>query len=173
MCEGACLRRLFSLPWAVRVFSRLLRITRAPASWPRGEAFDVQQFYALQSLVNLDLYRANPQTAWKRIVDTWPQVRGSGRLRLTLMQTFLEDARARVALALAGVSEGSERRRWMGIAERASRMLLRSKAAYAPGLGHLLAAGIAILNDDRAKTKAHLQDAEAIFARNELIPCWR
>jgi tetratricopeptide (TPR) repeat protein len=140
------------------------------ASWPRGDAFDVQQLYAFQSLVNLDLYRANPRTAWNRIASIWPAVERSGLLRITLIQTFLEDARARAALALAPLAGEAERRRLIGVAKRASRLLFRCKARYAPGLAHLLAAGVALFEGDTSRATVHLLEAESSFERSETIP---
>ena len=140
------------------------------ASWPRGEDFDIQQFYAFQSLINLDLYRGNPRRAWDRIRATWPAVERSGLLRITLMRTFLEDARARAAVALAPLAGPAERRRLLAVARRASRRLFRCKARYASGLACLLAAAIASIEGNVSGAKLHLQEAELSFERNDMIP---
>jgi len=140
------------------------------ATWPRGEDFDIQQFYAFQGLINLDLYQGNPRTAWSRIETTWPAVERSGLLRLTLMWTFLEDARARTAIALACIAAGAERQRLLDVAKRSSRLLFRSRARYASGLAHLLAAGICLVEGSVSAARPHLLEAESSFARNEMIP---
>lgn len=139
-------------------------------AWPRGEQFDIQQLYAFQSLVNLDLYRGNSRSAWDRVCVMWPKVQSSGLLRLTLLQTFLEDSRARAALALAQLVEGDERKRLTGIARRVSRLLFRSKARYAAGLAELLEAGIALIEGRSQEVAPHLRKAERSFERSEVIP---
>lgn len=140
------------------------------AEWPKSEEMDIQQLYAFQGLINLDLYRGDPHSAWNRVCTTWPAVQRSGLLRLTLLQTFLEDTRARAALALAAYCGGRERERLIRLAGHASRFLIGSKARYAPGLGRLLAAGIAALHNDKTRVVSNLRIAEAIFDATETIP---
>jgi hypothetical protein len=138
------------------------------ASWP-GRDFDIQRLYALQGLVNLDLYRGNPDRAWKRICDAWQVVERSGLLRLTLIDVFTEEARARAAIALA--AQGSAGRQGhLAAARNVARRLMRCKAKYACGLAHMLNAGIASVEGDLTTARKHLRDAESGLKRAQLIP---
>ena len=73
-------------------------------------------------------------------------------------------------MALAAYSEGREQRRFIELARTASRSLSRSKAPYAPGLAHLLEAGIAVLRRQGREAVFHFKRAEAILESNQLVP---
>jgi eukaryotic-like serine/threonine-protein kinase len=146
-------------------------IRQCLAAWPRGE-FDVQQLYAFQGSVDLDLYRGRVDRAWQRVRQTWPDLERSGLLRITLMWTFSEAARGRAAIALAASEHSSadERRQLLKIADRAAKRLISCKARYAPGLGWMLSAGAATLREDRPAAREHLARAESALAACDLLP---
>jgi len=146
-------------------------IEQCAADWPRGE-FDVQRHFAVQGLVDLDLYRGRAGRAWQRLRQVWPELERSGLLRLALIQSFAVAQRGRAALALAASDrmDGGERRRLLAVADGAARSLLRSQARYAPGLGRIIAAGAAWLRDDRDTARDHLRAAESELEAAELIP---
>jgi hypothetical protein len=140
------------------------------AKWPRTDSFDLQQMYGLQGLVNLDLYRGKGGAAWERISQGWRAVERSGLLRITLLRTFLEEARARAAIGHARECGGTERRALLRVARRSAGWLVRSKARYAPALGHLLAAGVAAVEGNSSEMRTNLAAAEAGFERTETVP---
>ncbi|MEZ5351990.1 MAG: hypothetical protein R2762_05085 [Bryobacteraceae bacterium] len=148
-------------------------VHRYIARWPRGE-FDVQQLYALQALVDLDLYRGDGWRAWNRVETAWDRVRASGLLGISLLQWFTLSCRGRAAVAFAatqGASEG-EKRKLLSIATDSARVLLRAKRKYANGLGCVVAAGVRTIRNDRATAADLLGRAEECFAAAELHP-WR
>ena len=146
-------------------------VNRCLALWPVGD-FDVQQLYAFQALVDLDLYRGRPDSAWRRVERTWPALSRSGLLRLTLLETFSRAMRARAAIALAATGHPSarERRRLLKIAAGEAKRLRRCKARYATGLALLIEAGAATVCGDRNAARILLLEAESDLEKSELIP---
>ncbi|MFO0729177.1 MAG: protein kinase [Myxococcota bacterium] len=72
----------------------------AERAWDSRE-FHVQHFYACRLLCAADLYEGQPEAALRRLSGLWPELVGSGLLRVSVMRVDAELLRARVYAAAA------------------------------------------------------------------------
>ncbi len=129
--------------------------------WSKGSV-QVQHWYALQSLAQIDLYTGDLGDTLARIERELPRVRASFLLRVQHTRVRARWLRARVAIATAspgGADKAS--RACLAKAARDARALEREGAPWADALARLIRAGIAARRGDRDGARVLLNDAIA------------
>lgn len=124
-------------------------VREAMERWSKG-AVQVQHWYALQSLAQIDLYTGETDGTLERVEQALPAVRRSMLLRVQHTNIKALWLRARCALARGDRASITK-------AERDARALDRSGAGWAAGLAALVRAG--------ARARSGLNDAAAIQLR--------
>lgn len=114
------------------------------ARWSQ-QGFHTQHMYALVARSQFDLYEGEAEAAYRRVVATWPSVRGSRMMFFQIMRIMARDVRGRVALAFAASTRGSERARVLREVTRLGRRLRAERMQFSSGLGSALLAGAASL----------------------------
>ncbi|MBI2388247.1 MAG: AAA family ATPase [Deltaproteobacteria bacterium] len=134
-------------------------VHEAMERWSKG-AMQVQHWYALQSLAQVDLYTGEVEETLTRVERELPRVRRSLLLRVQHTRVKARWLRARCALA-TGVAH-------VGIAEQEARALEREGAPWATALSKLVRAGIRCQRGDRARAAAELRAAIEHLDRTEM-----
>lgn len=129
-----------------------------------------QEYCAVYSEANADLYAGDPAAGWARVVAAWPVLRNGFVLRIQGVRIDLLDLRARCALALLAHPATRAARR--GALLRAVRVVAwrlgRERVAWTAPVTAALLAGVAWQAGDRARAIALLVDAAAGFERLDM-----
>jgi hypothetical protein len=133
---------------------------RAMGQWSRQE-FHTQHFTSLAGQTQIDIYSGDAETAWARLTEQWPALKGSFLLRIQAIRVFMLHLRGRTALALA--TQAKEPESWLRAAEADARRLEKEDALWARPLAHLLRAGVAARRGWAADATSLLQSATAGF----------
>jgi serine/threonine protein kinase len=153
---------------AVRTFVRLAadepqrarsELADVMAKWSQ-QGFHVQHMNRLSDEAQIDLYRGDGESAWRRLADSWPALEQSHLLRVQQVRIVMLELRARCALALAGGEDSASRLR---SAERDVRSLRRERLPWSDALAHLLEAGIAFRRGDVDRSRQMLATAADSF----------
>ncbi len=141
------------------------------ALWPRQKV-DLAKIYALESLVDLDLYRGWHEQAWQRVQAAWTDVSRTGMLRITLVRAIITEVRARAALAMAAKAQSpASKDEFLAIAEAIGDDLVRHQgAAYVRGLGFAILAGVAGVRGDESDERKRLLEAATHLEKGQMIP---
>jgi hypothetical protein len=130
-------------------------------TWGRS-GFQVHHYWNLYSHVQIDLYTGDGVAAHRRLVDRWPQLKGSMMLRVPYFRIIMYELRARCALAAARQLDQRAPRQARALiaeAERTIGRLRRARVAWADAHAWLLAAGVAQLRADTAAANDRLARA--------------
>ena len=135
-------------------------VERALRTWSQ-EGFHVVHYNGLISRCLADLYAGEDEAAFRRLIDTWPEVQRSYVPRIQVARIEMLFLRARCALAAtaAGVTQDRPRRE----ALRAAAKIAREKLHYGQPMVELIHAGLAQLDGDRAEATSGLQRAALGF----------
>jgi tetratricopeptide (TPR) repeat protein len=133
----------------------------APGCWP-NEQYNIQSCVSLLGRIEIYLYLGNPQEGWRHVEQEWPFLKRSRLLFLPTTFAIVRTARARLAVAMAAQASASsrERKRFLGLARRDARAVLRSGPAWSKGLAHAVLSGIASFAGDREQVKKQLRLAD-------------
>ncbi len=132
--------------------------------------FHVEHFWELLAGVQIDLYRGDPASALRRVVEGRPRLKGSRLLhgQMVRVEWLCCRGRAQIALAARLPLGASERAALVGRAHRDGRALLGHGARFAQALGELLLAGVAFVERDETATLHHTRRAVAGFEELEM-----
>jgi hypothetical protein len=122
--------------------------------WPRS-TFDIQQFWHVYALCEIDLYRGRGAVAYRRIARTWDQLRRSMLTRVHVLAMFAHYLDGRCAIRAA--VEGD--RPALAVAERAARRIERARAPWATPFADIIRAGIAGVEQRTEDVARHLDAA--------------
>ena len=131
---------------------------RSLDGWSQA-GFQVQHYWDWYARSEIDLYSGAPEAAWERLESGWPALK---RSLLTRAQVIFFEAvllRARVALALAAQSGGSQAERYLSRAGRDARLLEREAMPASAGSAALIRAGVAAGRGDAAAARGLLMAA--------------
>ncbi|NUZ05913.1 serine/threonine-protein kinase [Piscinibacter koreensis] len=96
------------------------------------DRFTSLHFHHLIAATNLLLYLGEAQRAWDLIESKWPEVAGTGFLRLAALSTFLRELRSRAAIAACSCShDTSQRQRLLSIARKDARCIQATDLPFA------------------------------------------
>jgi eukaryotic-like serine/threonine-protein kinase len=124
------------------------------------EGFHWQHCTGFFARSQIELYVDDPAAAWKRVAETWPNLKRSLLLRVRSLRVTAHHVRARVALAQSAPSVEQ-----LAAARTSAAILEREGMASATGLSRLVRAGLASHAGDVERTIAWL--ASAIEALDE------
>lgn len=128
--------------------------------------FHVQHLNSLFAQVKIDLYQGDGESAWKRMTEKWPAVKGSLLMRIQMLRIDHRFHHAACALAAANGNSSSES--LLDIARRDAKLLDREAKPWAAALAQLVRAGIAGERNDTARSIHLLTDAETRLAAANL-----
>lgn len=142
-------------------------ISEAMQDWVR-KSFDLQHYWSLYTLVEIDLYSGNYVGAWQRMEKTWPALNSSFFLRTQIIAIESWHLRSRTAIALALDPEQFSKlkltkAKLISIAEKHVAKMQREKAAWGNAFASLIKAGLASLQDNKKETIRQLIEAEVDF----------
>ncbi|MGC4086748.1 MAG: hypothetical protein QM756_02400 [Polyangiaceae bacterium] len=123
------------------------RIARALANW-RKDHFLFQSWLVVHAQTQRHLYQDEPVRAYACIAGAWADLERRFLLKLWVVKPFALRLRAAAALSLAARHQGSERNRYMHVAQRDSRQLSRLRRPDALGWSHLIEGGLRQLRSD-------------------------
>jgi len=148
---------VWALPASISVLHWLSRddvaggraaIARINERWSlRG--YQIQHWNEMASNVLLDLYLGDARRARRRIDDGWAPMSKSLLTSIQLVRFEVHELQARTALAAALSLEGSERARYLSVAERYTAKLGREGMAWTDAIATLRWAGIRAARGDR------------------------
>ncbi len=115
----------------------------------QDRGFSLQHSSALQSLVQIYLYRGDINRAWARIAAAWPGYTKSMLLRIQMIRIDMLEIRSRCALAMAEKTDSPEV--FLRQARSDARRLESEGQRWAVAHAHYLQAGIAACEDDAAR----------------------
>jgi hypothetical protein len=125
--------------------------------------FHSQHYYQLMSQTNIDLYIGNPQSALRRVTESWAAFEGSMLPRFEATRIDSAQLHARAAIAAAVQASGSERQACLETAARFAKRLRRERRPWAHAGAELLFAGIAFVGGQPERALERLRDAESRF----------
>jgi hypothetical protein len=113
---------------------------------------------AFRARTSVALYDGDAEAAWEMVERHWGSIRGTGYLRLQMLDDFLINARARCAIAMAAAASRPEP--WLRIAERDSRHMRQSSLSWSRAHGALAEAGVASCRGNQAAARDLLLEGE-------------
>ena len=138
--------------------------TETMARWSQ-KGFHRQHYSLRLARVQTALYRADPPTAWRLLVEQEAHLRASMLLQVQAFRVEALYLRARCAIAMAN-SNGE--RRFLAAARSSARRIAREHMPWSDPLGLLMEAGIASVERRDADAERKLQDAAERFERAEM-----
>ncbi|HTP30123.1 MAG TPA: hypothetical protein VMK12_31260, partial [Anaeromyxobacteraceae bacterium] len=144
-------------------------IQDATARWSiRG--FHLQHYWMLMAETFIDLHAGDGATAWARLRDSWPDLKNSLLLRLSIVRTELLHARAASAAAAALSSRNpGERRAFVKDGLRSSRSLKRVGSPMARSLSRTVRAALAAQDARNEQAALELESAIRDFDGQEMV----
>ncbi len=131
------------------------------------EGFHLQDYFALQSLVEIDLYTGDVLRAQDRLDKIWPALTRSDFFMVQMMRIEMRYLRARCALAAARV-EPARAKQNLAIAEELARALERENARWAVPMAKLIRGVLAQLRGDAEAAVPLLEAARDQFEQCEM-----
>ncbi len=125
------------------------------------EEFAAFPYWTMVARSHIQLYLGRPDRAWAVVAKQWPLVASSGTPRVRGVRITIQDLRARCALAVAAST--ADRARFVAIAERAVRRLVRERLPWSDALALLLRASVSAASGDTPDVLEGLQRAAAAF----------
>ncbi len=145
-------------------------VDQAVAGWSQ-QGFHFQHYSAAYTQMHLTLYRGEGRAAWEFVRERWPALRRSLYIRIPLCYVETLHLRARAALLVAAGAAPSERRAFLGRAERDARRMEGARMPWCAALARLLRAGIAAARGRTEAAVGLLTDAEAGFEATDMALC--
>jgi len=142
-------------------------VARVSERWSlRG--YQIQHWREMASNVLLDLYIGDARSARRRIESGWAPMSGSLLTRVQFVRFELHELQARTALAVAVSLQGSERARYLHVAERYTSKLGREGMAWTDAIAMLRRAGIRAARGDQDGAVRAYRAALAACSAQEL-----
>ncbi|RMH43950.1 MAG: serine/threonine-protein kinase PknK [Deltaproteobacteria bacterium] len=139
------------------------QIDEAIAPWSQ-KGYHLQHYYELIARAHIDLYRGEPDRAWRRVEEGWRPFARSLHLRIEQVRIEAVHLRGRCALAAAAAAAGEvERARLLREVLRIARRLSREAPTWAGGCAALLRAGVHHLRGETGEAATELRKAIAAF----------
>ncbi len=157
-----------NLSLVIRTFVRLagdepdrarVELAQVMEKWSH-RGFHVQHMNRLFDEAQIDLYKGDGASAWRRLAEEWPALEQSHLLRVQQIRILMLHLRARCALVLAVGEDASS---WLRVAQRNARSLRRENLPWADALAQLIEAAIAFLRGDPDLSRQVLAAAMAGF----------
>jgi hypothetical protein len=142
-------------------------ISEALSRWPY-ENFQMQHCDALVGNVETLLYIGQPAKALADLENNWHRVKSSHLLEIQYYRILMYNVFARTTLAAAVDAHVPERKILARRTKRFVASLIKSGAAWATAMAHLIEAGLATLDTDLDAAEHKLRQAETLFERDEM-----
>jgi serine/threonine protein kinase len=139
----------------------------AIARWP-GVYYQIQHYWADYAIMHIDLYAGDPEPAWERIRRIWPMLQRVMLLRVEEVQVYMNEIRARIALAMAARSKNNKP--YIAEVERVARLLASKRVPWCPAMANLLRAQLASLAGNRQRELELLTAAQTTFEESQIVP---
>jgi hypothetical protein len=128
-----------------------------------------QRMCALFVRAQVELYEGRAAASWSRLCNGWSELEDSMSLQVRFHRIELIGLRARAALSCA-VIDAAGRARWLSEVSADIARLEREKVDFGKALAASLAAGRAVLQNDRAAAIVRLERArEGFFAHGMML----
>ncbi|MGO9597548.1 MAG: serine/threonine-protein kinase PknK [Isosphaeraceae bacterium] len=131
--------------------------------------FFIQHSTAFRSLIHLELYRGQADSAWSRLTSTWPSYSRSKLLRIQMIRIQMLELRARSAVALA--ETGSEPAKLLETARRDALRLDRERQPWASAYAQHVRAAIAACRGDASTALHELSQAASQYEKADMMLC--
>jgi serine/threonine protein kinase len=163
-----------NLSLVIRTFVRLAadepdrargELAQVMAKWSH-QGFHVQHMNRLFDETQIDLYRGDGDSAWRRLSAEWPALEQSHLLRVQQIRILMLHLRARCALRIA--VDGKDAPRWLRVAARDARSLRREKLPWADALAELIESAVAFRRGDAERSRQILAATTAAFAKADM-----
>jgi serine/threonine protein kinase len=141
-------------------------VERGMASWSH-DAFHLQNYFAIHTLVEVDLYVGDHEGAYTRLEAAWAQIRSSGFWHVQMMRVESLFLRARCVLARAR-RPGADVAALHKTAEQAAKRLGAEKVAWAEPMALQVRGVLAAQRGRAAEASALLVGARDGFARADM-----
>jgi hypothetical protein len=136
-------------------------VDEALRRWGQPGRFQIQHWYAVQSLAQVDLYAGEPLNAFRRLQEAWPALKRSFLLRVQNVRVEAVSMRAFAAIRIA--SQGTDAPAMLALAERAAASLRRERCAWVDAIALVVRAGIARARREDAAAATLLAQARRAF----------
>jgi len=124
-----------------------------------SHGYHVQHWYELIARTQIDLYAGAAGEAWRRVLETWPALAGSGLLHLQHARIVALHLKARAAIASAATRSGAERNELLAVARQCARRVWREGDGWNRALSAAAQAGIERVAGRRERADAWLHRA--------------
>jgi hypothetical protein len=131
------------------------------------EGFHLQDYFALQSLVEIDLYAGAIEQAQDRIEQAWPKLSRSDFFLVQMMRIEMRYLRARCALA-AATTDPARAAKNLASAQELARALDGERARWATPLAQLIRGMVFRIRDQHDEATTALASARAGFEQVEM-----
>ena len=118
--------------------------------------------------MHIDLYAGDPEPAWERVRRIWPLLERVMLLRVEEVQVYMNEIRARVAMALAARTQNNKP--YLAEVERVARLLASKHVPWCPAMANLLRAQLASLAGDHQRELELLTAAQVRFEESQIVP---
>jgi hypothetical protein len=161
------LRTAMNIAWLIDDDPERARaeVDEAMREWSQ-ESFVLQHYYALQARTHVDLYTGDGPSAWTRVEEQWPAMKGSLLLRIQTVRIEAWYFRARSAIAAA--ASGEDASSLLSVADRAARRIDGERMAWSAPVASLLRAGTARMRGQVDRADTHLSEAVNAFERVDM-----
>ncbi len=143
------------------------QVDEALRRWGQPGRFQIQHWYAIQSLVQVDLYAGEPLNAFRRLEEAWPVLQRSFLLRVQNLRVEAVSMRAFAAIGVA--AQGTDVESMLAIAERDGAALARERARWVDPIALVVRAGVAKVRRREAAAAAALGQATSSFEAQGMV----
>ncbi|KAF0247348.1 MAG: ATPase/protein kinase family protein, partial [bacterium] len=146
-------------------------VSEAIAGWS-SKSFDLQHYWGLYTLSEIDFYCNDFEGAWHRLEETWPKLNNSFFLLTQIIAIESLHLRARTCLGLAAKLQPTQHQeeitRLLSMAERDAKKIEQEKMPWGNALASLIRAGIAIARNQIEIANKWLIEAEVGFENTKM-----
>jgi serine/threonine protein kinase len=137
----------------------------AAARWT-NPTLDVQQFWHVYGICEIELYRGHALVAFRRILDVWPRLQRSLLLGVQVLHVFALYLKGRCAIAAAVAGHPGA----IATARRAARGIERKRVGWATAFADIIRAGIAAVEGRDDQVVARLESARVGLVVADMQP---
>ena len=130
--------------------------------------YQIQHWNEMASNALLDLYAGDVREARRRVEEGWVPMSKSLLTKVQIVRFEVHELQARTALAAAKLEKGSERERYLAIAEHHTAKLAREGMGFTDAIAALRRAGIRSARGDTEGAERELRTAVAACDAAEL-----
>jgi eukaryotic-like serine/threonine-protein kinase len=144
------------------------QVDEALRRWGQPGRFQIQHWYSLQSLAQVDLYAGEPLNALRRLEEAWPLLRRSFLLRVQNLRVEAISMRAFAAVGVAG--QGTDVEAMLTLAEKLAGSLARERSPWVDAIALTVRAGVArVRRRDGAAVTAFAEAARLFEAQGMVL----